>query len=159
METSTIALTHRQLQILTMLAVGYSNKELAERLNLGIRTIETHIEKILDRTNSVRRTEAACKYIRNPQKYVVRSQLCTAKPVRERKLKYQPGDISGKWEIIKHLGYKQRDNSFAPTYKNSKGGYYQCKCLGCDRIKPVEVGTLAKRGQCKMCAGKSHIWR
>lgn len=38
--------TRRELQILELLAQGYRNKEIAIQLNLGVRTVESHLEDI-----------------------------------------------------------------------------------------------------------------
>ena len=43
----TEALTSRELEILTLLAAGLSNAELAERLYLGETTVKTHVSSIL----------------------------------------------------------------------------------------------------------------
>ncbi len=40
-------LTSRQAEVLRLLADGLSNKEIATRLNLGVRTVESHRERIM----------------------------------------------------------------------------------------------------------------
>ena len=42
-------LTGRELEVLSLIADGQSNKEIADRLNIGVRTIETHRERIMRR--------------------------------------------------------------------------------------------------------------
>ncbi len=42
-------LTSREREVLVLIAEGQSNKEIANRLNLGIRTVETHRERIMRR--------------------------------------------------------------------------------------------------------------
>lgn len=44
-------LTAREQQVLTEIASGYSNKEIALRLGVGVRTIETHRERIMRKLN------------------------------------------------------------------------------------------------------------
>jgi len=44
-------LTAREIQILSLIAEGFSNKEVAQKLNLSIRTIETHRERIMRKLN------------------------------------------------------------------------------------------------------------
>jgi two-component system, NarL family, nitrate/nitrite response regulator NarL len=40
-------LTNRERQVLTLVAEGFSNKEVATRLDVGVRTVETHRERIM----------------------------------------------------------------------------------------------------------------
>jgi two-component system nitrate/nitrite response regulator NarL len=42
-------LTSREREVLILIADGQSNKEIADRLNIGVRTIETHRERIMRR--------------------------------------------------------------------------------------------------------------
>jgi two-component system nitrate/nitrite response regulator NarL len=50
--TGTFAqLTDREREVLTLIAEGQSNKEIANRLGIGVRTIETHRERIMRRLN------------------------------------------------------------------------------------------------------------
>ncbi len=41
-------LTPREIEILQLIAEGYSNKKIAEQLFIGIKTVETHRQKIMD---------------------------------------------------------------------------------------------------------------
>lgn len=43
------ALTNREKEVLALIAEGQSNKEIASRLGIGVRTIETHRERIMRR--------------------------------------------------------------------------------------------------------------
>jgi RNA polymerase sigma factor (sigma-70 family) len=42
-------LTERQKEILKLIAEGYSIKEIANRLNLSVKTVETHKSQIMDK--------------------------------------------------------------------------------------------------------------
>jgi two-component system, NarL family, nitrate/nitrite response regulator NarL len=44
-------LTSREREVLVLIAEGQSNKEIANRLGIGVRTIETHRERIMRRLN------------------------------------------------------------------------------------------------------------
>jgi len=44
-------LTAREREVLVLIAEGKSNKEIASALNVGVRTIETHRERIMRRLN------------------------------------------------------------------------------------------------------------
>ena len=44
-------LTHRQQQIVRLLADGHSNKEIARRLSIGASTVKNHVHEILNRLN------------------------------------------------------------------------------------------------------------
>ena len=51
-------LTKREHEVLKLVASGLSNKEIAQRLGLGKRTVETHIEHVLGKLNAPTRTRA-----------------------------------------------------------------------------------------------------
>lgn len=53
------ALTGRQRDVLTLLAAGLSNADIAERLHLGLGTVKTHVRDILARLGAKNRVEAA----------------------------------------------------------------------------------------------------
>jgi two-component system, NarL family, nitrate/nitrite response regulator NarL len=44
-----IQLTNREREVLALIAEGQSNKEVASRLGIGVRTIETHRERIMEK--------------------------------------------------------------------------------------------------------------
>lgn len=50
-EATVAQLTPREREVLVLIAEGNSNKEIANRLNIGVRTIETHRERIMRRLN------------------------------------------------------------------------------------------------------------
>jgi DNA-binding NarL/FixJ family response regulator len=55
---SGIKLTAREQEILTMVAKGMSNKRIAEVLELGTRTVKSHLVDIFDKLKADSRTEA-----------------------------------------------------------------------------------------------------
>ncbi|MEW6048409.1 MAG: response regulator transcription factor [Bacillota bacterium] len=52
-------LTARELQVLQLVARGLRNKEIASQLGVSVRTVETHINRILSKLGASSRTEAA----------------------------------------------------------------------------------------------------
>lgn len=58
---STLGLTMRQLEVLTAVATGAGNREIAEELFLTQRTVAAHVEAILTRLNAPSRAGAAAK--------------------------------------------------------------------------------------------------
>lgn len=52
------ALTLRQLEVVSMLARGYSNKEIARELQLAERTVKAHVTAVLEALNVKNRTQA-----------------------------------------------------------------------------------------------------
>ncbi len=52
-------LTERELDVLRLIAVGKSNREIADELVLGEKTIKTHVSNILSKLNMNSRTQAA----------------------------------------------------------------------------------------------------
>ena len=56
-------LTSREKEILQHLAQGYSNKEIAAKLELSVSTVRTHIEHIYEKLRVHCRTQAAAKYL------------------------------------------------------------------------------------------------
>lgn len=57
--TSTADLTHRELEVLALIAQGASNREIAEALFISEGTVKTHISNILNRLGVRDRTQAA----------------------------------------------------------------------------------------------------
>jgi DNA-binding NarL/FixJ family response regulator len=57
-------LTERETQVLRLLAAGQSNKEIAHALQIGEKTVKTHVSNILAKLGVVSRTQAALYAIR-----------------------------------------------------------------------------------------------
>jgi DNA-binding NarL/FixJ family response regulator len=52
-------LTAREHQVLTLVASGLSNGEIAERLHLGVTTVKTHVASLMTKTNATNRVRLA----------------------------------------------------------------------------------------------------
>jgi DNA-binding NarL/FixJ family response regulator len=62
--TSSLPLTDRQLEILTLLALGYSEKEVALRLGISVRTARNHVANLYQRLGLHHRAEAVLMAVR-----------------------------------------------------------------------------------------------
>jgi DNA-binding NarL/FixJ family response regulator len=58
LRTASGALTLRQLEVVTMLARGFSNKEIARELDVAERTVKAHVTAVLDALQAKNRTQA-----------------------------------------------------------------------------------------------------
>lgn len=58
-------ITGRELEILKMAACGMSNKDIAHRLDLSLRTVKGHLQEIFSKLNVASRTEAVITALRN----------------------------------------------------------------------------------------------
>jgi DNA-binding NarL/FixJ family response regulator len=54
-------LTPRERQVLTLIADGASNKQIARRLDLSLKTVQNHVSRILDKLHAADRTQAALR--------------------------------------------------------------------------------------------------
>jgi DNA-binding NarL/FixJ family response regulator len=52
-------LTHREVEVLCLIALGKSNPEIAQELFISSNTVAHHVTNILNKTNTANRTEAA----------------------------------------------------------------------------------------------------
>jgi DNA-binding NarL/FixJ family response regulator len=52
-------LTRREVEVARLLADGLTNREMASRLSLSVRTVETHVDRILGKLGVSSRTRAA----------------------------------------------------------------------------------------------------
>jgi DNA-binding CsgD family transcriptional regulator len=55
---ASLGITKRELEILTLIAEGLSNKEIAERVFVSENTVKTHSRRIFDKLGAKRRTQA-----------------------------------------------------------------------------------------------------
>jgi two-component system, NarL family, response regulator LiaR len=58
------SLTERETEVLRLLAQGHSNKEIAQQLTIGEKTVKTHVSNILSKLNVASRTQAALYAVR-----------------------------------------------------------------------------------------------
>jgi DNA-binding NarL/FixJ family response regulator len=58
-------LTSREVEILRLLAVGRTNKDVSLVLAISLNTVATHVRNILSKTQCANRTEAAAYAIRH----------------------------------------------------------------------------------------------
>jgi DNA-binding CsgD family transcriptional regulator len=58
-------LTHRELEVLELLSVGKTNKEIGDALSISTNTVAIHVARVLNKTGSSNRTEAASYAARN----------------------------------------------------------------------------------------------
>jgi DNA-binding NarL/FixJ family response regulator len=62
--TGVEGLTQRETDVLRLLVLGRSNKQIARELGLGLRTIETHVSNLLAKLGVLSRTEAVAYALR-----------------------------------------------------------------------------------------------
>ncbi|HUF37041.1 MAG TPA: response regulator transcription factor [Anaerolineales bacterium] len=58
-------LTEREIEVLRLLAKGRSNKEIAQELVIGEKTVKTHVSNVLSKLGVVSRTQAALYAVRS----------------------------------------------------------------------------------------------
>jgi NarL family two-component system response regulator LiaR len=63
-ETPAEALTGREIEVLKLVAQGYSNQEIAGQLHVSERTVGKHVSNILDKLHLANRTQAALYALR-----------------------------------------------------------------------------------------------
>lgn len=61
---SGVELSPRELEVLRLIADGYSNKEIAQVLSISVSTVKTHVEEVLHKLSASDRTQAAVKALR-----------------------------------------------------------------------------------------------
>lgn len=66
--TDTAALTERETQLLSFLSQGFANKEIADKLNISVATVCTHLRHVYEKLHVRSRSEAILKTINsNPR--------------------------------------------------------------------------------------------
>jgi len=58
---ASLGITEREFEVLKLLAAGRSNKEIASGLAVSPNTVKTHIARLFEKLEAVRRTEAILK--------------------------------------------------------------------------------------------------
>src|SRR2546430_2425124 len=59
----TIRLSAREEEVLVMLSKGYSNKEIADKIDLSVETVRSHLKHIYEKMHVRSRTEAVARYM------------------------------------------------------------------------------------------------
>jgi DNA-binding NarL/FixJ family response regulator len=59
-----VALTERENEILSFLSQGYANKEIADKMNISVPTVRTHLRHIYEKLHVRSRAEAIVKYLK-----------------------------------------------------------------------------------------------
>lgn len=59
-----VELTKRELEILRLIAEGWSNKQIAQELGISLSTVKTHVEELLVKLSASDRTQAAIRALR-----------------------------------------------------------------------------------------------
>lgn len=57
-------LSKRELEILELISWGYSDKEIASKLSISARTVQTHVTRMVIKLGARNRTNAVANYIR-----------------------------------------------------------------------------------------------
>jgi DNA-binding NarL/FixJ family response regulator len=63
-EPADVSLTERETEILSFLSQGYANKEIADKMNITVPTVRTHLRHIYEKLHVRSRTEALVKYLK-----------------------------------------------------------------------------------------------
>lgn len=57
-----MALTSKEIEVLTLVALGYSDKQIGKKLKITYGTVRNHIDKAILKLNAQNRTHAAIVY-------------------------------------------------------------------------------------------------
>ena len=63
-EDKETVLTERENEILSFLSQGYANKEIADKMDISVPTVRTHLRHIYEKLHVRSRTEAIVKYLK-----------------------------------------------------------------------------------------------
>ncbi|MGV6860826.1 MAG: response regulator transcription factor [Putridiphycobacter sp.] len=58
-----MALTKREIEVISQLSKGQSNDEIAKKLHVSVNTVRTHLSRCFKKMNAKNRTELVIKYI------------------------------------------------------------------------------------------------
>lgn len=70
-EGSSMALSPREHDVLTLMACGFTDKEIALKLDISIKTIATYASHILFKLKAKTRTHAVVRYIKKNPKWKI----------------------------------------------------------------------------------------
>lgn len=62
-------LSPKKHKIITLLARGYTDKEIAQNMDISTRTVQSHISSIISTLNARNRTNAVALYMRSHPKW------------------------------------------------------------------------------------------
>jgi DNA-binding NarL/FixJ family response regulator len=62
---SDVPLTPRETQVLRLVAMGLSNREIADALEISVETVKEHVQNMLRKVDLADRTQAAVWALRN----------------------------------------------------------------------------------------------
>lgn len=62
----TATLTERETELLALLSKGFANKEIADKMNISVPTVRTHLRHIYEKLHVRSRTEAVAKALGSP---------------------------------------------------------------------------------------------
>ncbi len=65
-------LSPKELEVLALVALGYSDKEIGVRLKIGYGTVRTYIERVILKMNARNRTNAAVMYTHYNPKWLMK---------------------------------------------------------------------------------------
>lgn len=65
-----MALSQKELEILTMVALGYSDKEIGLKLKIAYGTVRSHIDKLILKLNARNRANAVFIYKQNQKDWL-----------------------------------------------------------------------------------------
>ncbi|MFE2940729.1 response regulator transcription factor [Streptomyces sp. NPDC059255] len=60
---TTMQLSTRQMEILLLIAEGYRDKQIAERLGMSVRTVDSHLQRLYDRYGVRSRAAIVAKWL------------------------------------------------------------------------------------------------
>ena len=75
-------LTVREIDVLRLVTIGRSNKDISKALTISLNTVATHVRSILNKTGCANRTEAAAYAMRNELQLVSTAEHPTRQPAQ-----------------------------------------------------------------------------
>ena len=68
-------LSKKQHAVLTLIACGFTDKEVASKLKISIRTVQTHMSSIMLKLNAKNRVNAVVVYMQRNPKWKIEERL------------------------------------------------------------------------------------